>query len=154
MKNEAEFCNVVKKSMICSYKIPDPSGVYANTIKRSFDGIGMLLINDELKFVCWEAKFLKKPQAFNFNRIVRHQFFYLKEYSKSNVLCFVIVGIYYGRADKRVLIFKWDENMAALFEKGFWIHLKKLNALPFNKIEKGVFKFSNGIGYRGVVHHW
>ena len=77
MKNEAEFCNVVKKSMICSYKIPDPSGVYANTIKRSFDGIGMLLINDELKFVCWEAKFLKKPQAFNFNRIEKHQSFYI-----------------------------------------------------------------------------
>ena len=42
----------------------------------------LLLINDELKFVCWEAKFLKKPQAFNFNRIEKHQSFYLKEYSK------------------------------------------------------------------------
>ena len=152
MKNEAEFCNVVKKSMICSYKIPDPSGVYANTIKRSFDGIGMLLINNELKFVCWEAKFLKKPQAFNFNRIEKHQSFYLKEYSKSNVLCFVIVGIDYGRADKRVLIFKWDEDMDALFEKGFSIHLKKLNTLPFNKIEKGAFNFDNIIEYKDLVH--
>ena len=43
--------------------------------------------------------------------------------------------------------------MDALFEKGFSIHLKKLNTLPFNKIEKGVFNFDNIIEYKDLVHH-
>lgn len=147
MKNEADFCVVVKHSLINGYKIPDPNNLYSSTSKRVFDGIGSIIFNNELKFVCWEAKYLKKPSAFNFNRIEEHQSYYLSEYSKTGVLSFLILCVNYGRADKRVFIFKWDNNMDDLYKSGFSIHLKNLNKLPYNKINKNTFLFENIIDY-------
>lgn len=152
MKNEAELCSVITKSLVNGYKIPDPSGMYAMTSKRAFDGIGTLVVNGELTFICWEAKFLKRPGAFNFNRIEPWQSFYLSEYSKAkNVVSYVIVGVDYGRADKRVFIFEWNEKMDALYKNGFSVHLKTLNTLPYNKISKSVFSFNNIIKYEDLL---
>lgn len=151
MKSEAEFCTIVNHSLICGNKIPDPSSAFSSTTKRCFDGIGMLEVDGQLKFLCWEAKLLKKPMAFNFNRIESHQSYFLNEYKKSGILCYVIVCVDYGRADKRVFIFDWDERMDSLYREGFSIHLKKLNCLPYNKVEKKQFKFENIISYEDLI---
>ncbi len=145
MKNEAEFCTVIKHSLTTSYKIcDDPNGFGS---RRCFDGIGMLSINDKLTFVCWEAKFLKTYSAFNFNRIEEHQNFYLTEYQKSGVKSFVIVGINCGRADIRVFVFDWNEQFSELYKNGFSLHKKDLDKLPYNKVSKGAFRFDNIITY-------
>lgn len=151
MKNEAEFCTVVKHSLIDGFKIPDPTNAFNMTSQRAFDGIGTLMINSELRFVCWEAKFLKKPMAFNFNRIEEQQSYYLAQYSHAkSIISYVIVGVDYGRNDKRVFIFNWDDSMAELYKKGFSIHLKNLNKLPYNKISKSAFSFENIIYYKDL----
>lgn len=152
MKNEAEFCTVVNHSLICGHKIADPGAAFSSTIKRCFDGIGMLEINNELKFVCWEAKFLKKPQAFNFaNKIESHQSYYLSEYSKSDVLCYVLLCVDYGRSDKRVFIFEWNKDMDNLYREGYSIHKKVLDSLPYNKVSKSKFDFENIIKFEDLT---
>lgn len=148
MKNEAEFCTVIKNSLVVGYKQPDPSGQYTNTSIRSCDGFGMIQNGNKLNFVCWEAKFLKKPGAFSFKRIEPHQNYYLTEWKKAeSIRCFIIVGVDYGRADKRAFVFEWDNDFGELYKIGFSIHLKELNKLPYNKISKGKFTFDNIITY-------
>lgn len=161
MKNEAELCTVIKKSMNTGYKIPDESSFgTSNTYSsiRCFDGIGMLPANifggdkDKLNFICWEAKFLKKPGAFSFKRLQPWQNDYLLKYSKAEeVKSLVIVGIDYGRSDKRVFVFRWDDNFSNLYKVGFSIHLKELNKLPYNSISKNTFTFDNIINYNDIV---
>ena len=156
MKNEAEFCTVIKNSMVKGYKIPDESGFQygAHTSIRCFDGIGMLDSkyfgenNNQLKFICWEAKYLKKPGAFAFSKIRPWQNEYLCAYEKADkVKSLVIVGIDYGRADKRAFVFEWNDNFSDLYNIGFSIHLKELEKLPYNKLSKGIFTFDNIITY-------
>lgn len=109
------------------------------------------MIDNELRFVCWEAKFLKKPMAFNFNRIEEQQSYYLAQYAHAkSIVSYVIVGVDYGRSDKRVFVFNWDDNMAALYKKGFSIHLKHLNKLPYNRVSKGAFSFENIVYYKDL----
>ena len=151
MKNEAELCTVIKNSLINGFKIPDPSSSFKQTSKRVFDGIGTLIVSNELRFVCWEAKFFKKPMAFNSNIIEPQQSYFLSEYSKAkNVISYIILGINYGRADKRVFIFNWDSSMNTLYKKGFSIYLKNLNKLKYNKINKNTFYFENIITYNDI----
>lgn len=151
MKNEAELCTVIKNSLINGFKIPDPSSSFRQTSKRVFDGIGTLIVSNELRFVCWEAKFFKKPMAFNSNIIEPQQSYFLSEYSKAkNVISYIILGINYGRADKRVFIFNWDSSMDNLYKKGFSIYLKNLNKLKYNKINKNIFYFENIITYSDI----
>lgn len=160
MKNEAELCTVIKKSLVDGYKIPDESGFQtgAHSSIRCFDGIGMLSAdkfggsNNDLNFICWEAKFMKNPGAFSFKRLQPWQNEYLSKYAKArDVRSLVIVGVDYGRADKRVFVFRWDDNFSDLYNIGFSIHLKELNKLPYNSISKGVFEFANIINYNDLV---
>lgn len=144
MKSEAEFCTVISNSMINGFKIPDPSGNFAATSKRAFDGIGTLLINDELRFVCWEAKLLKHFEAFSLKRVEPHQNYYLREYAKAKgIVSYLILGIDIDRTDKRAYIFEYSEYMSQLYEQGFSFHKKVLEKLPFNEIKKGHFDFVN-----------
>ena len=150
MKSEAELCTVIVKSFTYGYKIPDESGFQygAHTGIRCFDGIATQMLADGLHFICWEAKYLKSPGAFSFKRIEPHQNFNLIEFRKAKeVLSYVIVGIDYGRADKRVFVFDWTEDFSNLYKIGFSIHLKELEKLPYNKISKGTFNFDNIITY-------
>lgn len=160
MKNEAELCTVIKKSLVDGYKIPDESGFQtgAHSSIRCFDGIGMLSAdkfggsNNDLNFICWEAKFMKNPGAFSFKRLQPWQNEYLSKYAKArDVRSLVIVGVDYGRADKRVFVFRWDDNFSDLYNICFSIHLKELNKLPYNSISKGVFEFANIINYNDLV---
>ena len=148
MKNEAELCTIIAKSFTFGWKIPDPSGNYFQTSIRAFDGIATQMFEDGLHFVCWEAKYLKSPGAFAFTRIEPHQNEYLVEFRKAKeVKSMVLVGIDFGRSDKRVFIFDWDENFSELYKIKFSIHLKELEKLPYNKISKGTFSFDNIITY-------
>ena len=152
MKNEAEFCTCVKNSIVCGFKIPDPTGQWAMTIKRAFDGIGMVQKGDELHFLCWEAKFLKDMSAFSFKRVEEHQAYYLTQYKKAkNTECYLIVGIDCGRADKRAYIFDWNEDFNKLYEAGFSIHKKYLEKLKYNLISKGTFKLENILTIQNIL---
>lgn len=150
MKNEAQLCTIIAKSFTLGYKIPDESGFQygAHASIRCFDGIATQLYEDGLHFVCWEAKYMKNPGAFSFKRIETHQNYYLTEFRKAKeIKAMVIVGVDYGRSDKRVFVFDWDDNFSNLYKIGFSIHLKELNKLPYNKISKGLFSFDNIITY-------
>ena len=149
MKNEAEFSTITKNSIIAGFKIPDPQGMAAMTAsKRAFDGIGMIKENDELVFLCWETKFLKSMGAFSLKRVEEHQDFYLREYRKAkSIKSWVILGVDVGRNDKRAYIFDWDERFGELYKKGFSIHKKYLEKLPYNEIHKKLFEYNNIITF-------
>ena len=154
MWNEAKFCTTVVHSLVEGYKIPDESGFQygVKSSIRCFDGIGTLKVNGELHFVCWEAKVLKQMSAFNFNKIREWQNDYLTQYSHAkSVLCYVILGVDCGRGDKRAYIFKWDDLMSQLYHKGFSVHKKELEKLPYNLIKKDVFTFDNIITKETLV---
>ena len=149
--NEAEFCTIIKNSFPEDYiyKIPDPSGAFSMTVKRTFDGIGMIEQGGVLHPFYWEAKYLPKASAFNFNRIEVHQDKYLRWYRKiPGAISWVIIGINFGRADKRVFILDWDEDFGKLYAKGFSIHKKFLEKLPYNEVHKGKFEPVEVISYK------
>ena len=132
--------------MIDGFKIPDASGQFAATIKRAYDGIGLIEKNGELHFCCWEAKWLKDLSAFNFKRVEEHQDYFIRAHRKAvGVLGYVIVGVDAGRSDKRAYIFDWNEDFGKLYQKGFSIHAKQLDQLPYNPIVKGTFFFDKVI---------
>ena len=143
MVNEAELCTIIKNSMIDGVKIPDPSGNYNHTSIRCFDGIGMLPAStfgeesgDKL-FICWEAKYLKEPKAFSLKAVEPHQAYYLSSFSTAkNVKSLLILGVVFGRGDKRVFVFEWTETLKKLFDLGFSFHKDKLMQLPFNFVSK------------------
>ena len=152
--NEAQFCGIIKNSFPKDwiFKIPDPSGDFAMTVKRAFDGIGMIQKEDGIHFLCWEAKYLSKAGAFNFQRIELHQDFFLRQFRHAmGVISYVIVGIDFGRADKRVFIFDWDEDFGKLYTEGFSIHKKILEKLPYNKVTKQAFEVKNIIDYKTLM---
>lgn len=154
MWNEARFCTTIVHSLNKGYKIPDESGFQygAKTSIRCFDGIGMQEVDGELHFVCWEAKALKQMSAFNFNHIREWQNDYLTEYSHAKgVISYIILGVDCGRGDKRAYVFKWDDSMSSLYKKGFSIHKKELEKLPYNLIKKDVFTFDNIITKETLV---
>lgn len=155
MRNEAELCTIIKNSLISGVKIPDPSGNYTQTSIRPFDGIGLLDTEAGPTFVCWEAKWLKEPKAFNFNKIEPHQAFYLSEYSKAaNVTSLLIIGVDFSLRDKRAFVIKWSPLMKHLYDQGFSVHKDILFKLPFNVIEKGKFTFTKYIDDLVVANYF
>lgn len=152
MKNEAEFCGVIKHSLDNVYKIPDPSSDYASTSLRCFDGVATIKENDKQYFICWEAKFMKAMQAFNFQRIEPHQNYWLNTFNKcENVRSYVILGVSVSRGDNRAYIFEWNDKMGELYNSKFSIHKKQLMSLPYNEIHKSRFEFKNIITYEDLV---
>ena len=151
MKNESEFCTIIKNSMVDGFKIPDPSGDFAMTIKRAFDGIGMLEKDGKFNFVCWEAKFLKELKAFSFKNVRDHQDYYLNSYSRAdNVLCYLIVGIDVARNDKRAYIFDYKDIGHELYKNEISLHKTDLEKLPYNPIKKDLFSFENIITKKDI----
>lgn len=142
MKNEAEFCTCIVKSLNevgIGYKIPDPTTDFGSTSKRCFDIIGRI----DNKPVYCEAKFNKSMSAFNTNRIEPHQSFYLDEFQKvQDSLCLIALGVRVGRGDIRAYLFNWND-LSDLYKKGFSIHAKYLEKLSYNEIHKGLFTFNN-----------
>lgn len=151
MKQESEYCSIIRNSLIDGFKIPDPSSAYKATIKRAFDGIGLLTENEvfsnesqDLIFICWEAKLLKKLEAFSLKRVEPHQAYYLSSYQRAkNIKSFLLLGVDCSRSDKRSYIFDWDTiNKFSLYERGFSFHTKFLEKLPYSEIHNGKFNFN------------
>lgn len=146
MKNEAEYCTCIVHSLNeigLGWKIPDPSGDFAFTIKRAFDLMGRIDKDGHSYPVYIEAKYSKDAGAFSLKRIEEHQGWYLSQFSKiDNSLCYIAFGCSYGRGDVRSFIFDW-KSIKPLFEAGFSIHKKYLDKLPYNKIKKDKFAFDN-----------
>ena len=144
MKKESEFCSVIVKSLDIGYKIPDPTGQFAKTIKRCFDIMGAHNfhgVKEHLHPVYIEAKFNKMMSAFNLNRIEDHQAYYLSRFNDvAGAKCFVILGVYAGRGDLRAYVFDWNA-LRPLYEQKKSIYAKVLKELPYNEVHKGVFKF-------------
>lgn len=142
MRSEAEYCTCIVKSLNeigTGYKIPDPSSDYGTTSKRCFDIIGRI----KNQPVYCEAKFNKSMCAFNLNRIEEHQARYLDEFLKvKDSLCYIALGVQVSRGDCRSYIFDW-KDLSELYKKGFSIHAKYLEKLPYNKVHKGLFSFDN-----------
>ena len=153
MKNESEFCTIIKNSMVDGFKIPDPSGDFAMTIKRAFDGIGMIEKDNKFTFVCWEAKFLKELKAFSFKNVRDHQDYYLNSYTRAdNILCYLIVGIDVSRTDKRAYIFDYKDIGHELYQKEISLHKSILDKLPYNPIKNGLFSFNNIITKSNIIY--
>lgn len=75
--------------------------------KLPFDGFG--LYRD--KAIYWEAKYLPKPQSFNFHRLEDHQIANLLDIEKldksnGNFIPLLLIAVNYGRADVRVFYYK------------------------------------------------
>lgn len=72
---------------------------------KPFDGFG--IFNGVP--VYWESKNLKKPQSFNFKRLEDHQIFNLLEIKnrlKDENHTWLLICVDFGRADKRVFLFR------------------------------------------------
>lgn len=106
---ESEFNSIVTKSLNnqggFGFKIPDErSTITGFHSKNPYDIYGLYKNN----FVAWESKWLNKPQAFNFDRLEEHQINNLiKSFELiNNCLAVFAIGVDFGRADKRVFIWK------------------------------------------------
>ena len=97
--DEQKFNTIIGNSLDWRFKIPDAGGM-----AKPFDGIGLF----KGLPVYWEAKNLKKVEAFNFNRLEDHQIFNLLTIQQQlkQVHAWFIVCVDFGRADKRVFLFR------------------------------------------------
>ena len=151
MRSEAQYCTCIVKSLNSvgdlAYKIPDASGNWATSI-RVFDIMG----RKDNKPLYLEAKFNKDPSAFNISgRIEDHQAYYLDEFAKiPDAVCYIALGVQWKRGETRSFIFDW-RDISALYHKGFSIHKKELEKLPYNLIKKDVFTFDNIITKETLV---
>lgn len=150
MSNEASFCTIIVNSLEkygLGYKIPDPSGNYAQTSIRCCDIIGRMY--DKALYI--EAKYNKDLAAFNLNRIEDHQAKYLNDFGKiTNAITFIILGVHAGHGDTRAYIFDWN-SIKPLYEKGFSFHAKELGLLPYNEVHKSLFDFENIITKKEII---
>lgn len=142
--DEAFVCRVFSKSIRNLggdvWKIADPNGNFMQATKRPFDGFGFVEIGNVFCPLYWEAKCLKKLEAFNIKHSLRpHQAENLDLCLKiSNSLVWVPLGINVGRRDKRLYIFDWKvlrELYYTKTEKNS-ISANILKTLPFMKIVK------------------
>ena len=107
MRNEAEVCTIIKNSFIAigeeCWKIPDPTGDFASTIKRPFDMFGSFEGNP----LYLEVKYMNKMQSFNLNRIEDHQIEALDSLQRKipTAHCGIALGIKVGRGDNRIIFF-------------------------------------------------
>ena len=111
---EKDFNTIVTKSLNnqagFGFKIPDErSTITGFHSKNPFDVFGVF----DKHMVCWESKYLPKPQSFNFNHLQDHQIDNLiKIYELMGLdrcLSVFAVGVDFGRNDKRVFIWKNEQ---------------------------------------------
>lgn len=112
--NEQMLNSVISRSLAWAFKIPDTRGTSGIL---PFDGFGM---TTDGRPVYWEAKNLKKVQAFNFNNLSDHQIDNLCSLKRLNpeAKTLLLIGVDFGFADKRVFI----------FDDPFYIQKRKQNA--------------------------
>lgn len=137
---EKDFNTIVGHSLDYGYKIADTFSSVGTRSKSPFDGFG---IHDG-KIIVWESKWLKEPKSFRFDRLEDHQIENLLKFSKvENCTALFLIGVDFGRGDKRV--FYWKDmdyinsrksNNLSLLKKEF------LELQNFVKIEKNHIDFT------------
>lgn len=140
MKNEAELNRIVKDSLSFGFKIPDPTGTFAATIKRICDGVG---VHKDGNIVFWESKFSRTFSSFDLSRIEQHQIdslIKIKELSPKTH-CWFIYGVKVKRGDNRVFIF--DDPHEILLRRVEKRNYKKkeLEQLSFFKVMNGIISY-------------
>ena len=98
--NEAKLNTIIGHSMQWHFKPKDNTGQLL-----CFDGFAIM----DGKPMYWEAKNLTKPGAFNFSRLEDHQIanlLFIQSTLKVPNYCLILIGVDFGRADKRVYVFK------------------------------------------------
>lgn len=147
---ESDFNSIVTKSFNSQggygFKIPDErSTITGFHSKNPYDVYGIY----NGKFWSWESKWMNKPQSFNFNRLEDHQIDNLiKSYElmRGNGVSVFAIGVDYGRADKRVFIWK-NEDLYKIKERkelGKNILKKELDSLKnYVKISKGLINIED-----------
>lgn len=136
MNSESSACTIIKNSFIEQghylYKIPDPTGQYAATIKRPFDLIGRY--NDKAVYI--EMKYSSKLESFNIKRIEDHQYQNLIEFKKiKNAICLVGLAVNVSSKDKRIYLWDVDEVYNRYLEEKNYLK-KELELLSFYSIKK------------------
>ena len=116
------------------YKIPD-----SGWDLKPYDCYGF---HNGMTYVM-ELKWMSKPQAFNFSRLEQHQIDNLirtYEIMGDNARCMFIVGIDYGRTDKRAYVFCNEQLYEIARRKKEKRNLlkKDFNELPFLKIKSRI----------------
>lgn len=117
---ESDFNSIVTKSLNSQggfgFKIPDERSTLTGFhSKNPYDIFGLF----ENNFVAWESKWMNKPQSFNFERLEQHQIDNLIKAFEliDNCMSVFAVGIDFGRADKRVFIWKNEDLYEILKRK-------------------------------------
>ena len=95
MKNEAEVCTIICKSLDNCYKIPDPTSNFSQTIERPFDCFGSF----REKPLYIEVKHQKGLLALDLQDVKDHQIDALLRFKKTipNAECWVVWGVTTGK---------------------------------------------------------
>ena len=144
---EKDFNNLIVKSLNNSgwfgFKIGDQgSSITGFHQKNPYDLFGYF----KGHFICCESKWLKKPAAFNLSRLEDHQINNLiKAYEQvDNCIALFVIGIDFGRNDKRVFVWKNQDlyRMKERKEKKENIYKKEFEQLSnYIKINRGLVDF-------------
>ena len=112
---ETAFNSIVSRSLNLKeesfgYKIADTFSTSGTRSLSPFDGFGMYVSESGKVYpVYWESKSLNEPKAFPMTRLEDHQINYLiKLYNAlgEDALCLFLICVDFGRADKRVFVWK------------------------------------------------
>lgn len=125
---EAQFNTIIGNSLDWHHKISD--GSYG---QKPYDGFGALAGRP----VYWEAKWLRKPAAFPWSRLESHQIEGLIAMQKNipAALSWLIIGVDYGRGDKRVFLFdNLEEIRTRKRSEEKSIKKKEFDSLPYTKV--------------------
>lgn len=109
---ESDFNSLVVRSLNSQggfgYKIPDTFSVYTKQRNKApYDIYGYF----NNRFLCCESKWLQKPQAFPLTRLEDHQIENLIKAHEMipNAYALFLIGVDFGRNDKRVFVWKNDD---------------------------------------------
>lgn len=125
---EKNFCTIMTRSIKeaggWAYKIPD-----VGMSLKPFDITGVY----KGKALGLELKWIQKPQAFNLQRWETHQVENLLEVWKSGGWAALIIGVDWGRQDKRIYFWKNEEliGLKQRRDERRNILKKEFEALPY-----------------------
>ena len=130
---ERDLCLIIGHSLDWYHKVSDYGGVRHGVLP--FDLFGVL--NNKPIYI--EAKFSKKPESFNLQRIQPHQLENLMEVKRLCPIaqCWVVLGVNFSRGDTRVYVFDDLDNLKKRRDSKDNILKKELLSLPYYPIKKG-----------------
>lgn len=131
---EKDLNRIVCSSLDWAHKIGDTVSYNSQVHQKlPFDGFG-LLNGIPIYFEC---KWLPRAMSFNLNRIENHQIENLQKIHCLNpqVYCVIILGVEWGKSDRRAYIFFNIEEIAKRRLEGKHYLKKELEGLPHYKIK-------------------